>query len=488
MRSEVIESNRELDEQIDRFNAFIRRARRFWLAVPIALLVGAAACAVFLLFVRKPTYKSEAVVLYSQRALPGEQLDTSGARNVPLRLRELLMSRSKLERVVKEFELYPDMRKKLGMIEAIEEFEKHIEFRAPGGDTFSIAFIGHSPQEAQRVTTRLAGLVIDQDAELRKSQARVARDFLTGEKSKTEAGLRAAERDLAAFMAEHPRFALDVTPLATGAAIRATTAQPVANAGDVSAHRVRQLGPGGTPALGLGAPNTFGPRRIEPDSDLGRATAAVAAARANLAEMNEKYTDAHPDVRAANSALQRAESRLSALEGTVGPDPLPQPAPAAPPAALSESRAPVVRREPNPQPRAASPPASQGRAASGDVVALETDWLKLTRAVTEARQRADQVEAASFKADIVASSEAGGRGLQMSVIDPAYLPAKPLPPGRTVIAAIFAAVSLLVGLLVACIRAVLDDRIFEARDAPGAVELLVQVPHAGRERRVHVPS
>ena len=485
MRPDIAETNRELEEQIDHFNAFVRRARRFWLSVPVALLVGGAACAVFLLFVRKPTYRSEAVVLYTQRALPGEVLDSSGARNVPLRLRELLMSRSKLERVVKEFDLYPDMRKKLGMIEGVEEFEKHIEFRAPGGDTFSIAFSGHSPHEAQKVTARLAALLIDQDAELRKSQARVARDFLTTEKAKTEAALRTAERELAAFMVEHPRFALDLTPLATGAAIRATTAPTVATPGDLNAHRVRDFGPSPSPGAGTGTPSALGPRRIEPDSELGRASAAVAAARANLAEQSERYTSAHPDVKAANAALQRAESRLSALDGMAGPEPLPQPTAAAPPA---EVRPPVARRVASPPPRVATPPGGQGGAPSRDIVALETDWLKRTRAVTEARQRADQVEAALFKADIVASSEGEGRGLQMSIIDPAYLPAKPLPPGRTVIAAIFAVVSLLVGVLVALVRAVLDDRIFEARDAMGPAELLVHVPRAGKVGRLHVAS
>ena len=241
-----------------------------------------------------------------------------GARNVTVRMKELLMSRPKLERVVGEFGLYPDVRSELGMGEAVEELKKHIEYRAPGGDTFSIAFTGRSPDEVQGVTKRLAALVIEQDSELRKNQARVTRDFLAAEKAKTEATLRSAERELAAFMAVHPRFALDVTPLATGAAIRATTPGVVPGAQPGPARMTvfvpRRVAPGGAPPA-AGAPRPMVATTVDADSEIARANAAVAAARANLAEQLERYTPAHPDVRAATAAVERAESRLSTLAG-----------------------------------------------------------------------------------------------------------------------------------------------------------------------------
>src|SRR5205823_12401395 len=77
-------------------------------------------------------------------------------------------------------------------------------------------------------------------------------------------------------------------------------------------------------------------------------------------------------------------------------------------------------------------PAHAG-AREHDLVALETDWVRLTRAVTEARQHQEHVESALFKADLTASSEDAGHGVSVSVIDPAYLPEKPVPPGRTIV-------------------------------------------------------
>ena len=488
------EADRELRDQVEKSKAFLRRTLRFWSSVPIALALGAAACAVVFV-VLKPTYRSETVVLYSQPASnSGESSEQmGGARNVTVRMKELLMSRPKLERVVGEFGLYSDVRSDVGVGGAVEELKKHIEYRAPGGDTFSIAFTGRSPDEVQGVTKRLAALVIEQDSELRKNQARVTRDFLLAEKAKTEATLRSAERELAAFMALHPRFALDVTPLATGAAIRATTPGIVPGAQPATARMTvfvpkRVSSDGASPAAG--APRPMVATTVDADSEIARANAAVAAARTNLTQQLERYTPAHPDVRAATAAVERAESRLSTLVAAAPAAAPAVPAPAASPpteASAGAPAAPAPRRVANAEAPAVAPPAEPAGSAR-DVVALETDWVKLTRAATEARQRYDQVSAALFKADIAASSESGARGLQMTVIDPAYLPTRPEPPGRTLIAAVILAVALAFGVVLALMRALVDDRIFEARDARGPAELLVEIPRPRSIRRVHVAS
>ena len=222
MTDPPVDSTDEAQEQLARLGAFARRTLRFWRTAIALLALGGFAGAVFLFF-RKPTYRSETVILYSEGVRPTDDTDRPDtSRSVTVRLKEILMSRSSLDAVVREFDLYPDVRQTKGPIDAVEELRKHVEFRAPGGDTFSIAFVGASPSEAERVTARLAEIVIAQDSDLRKKQALVARDFLETEKRTTESHLRDAEQALAAFMGAHPRFALDATPLATGAAIRAS--------------------------------------------------------------------------------------------------------------------------------------------------------------------------------------------------------------------------------------------------------------------------
>jgi capsular polysaccharide biosynthesis protein len=76
----------------------------------------------------------------------------------------------------------------------------------------------------------------------------------------------------------------------------------------------------------------------------------------------------------------------------------------------------------------------------------------------------------------------------MSVIDRAYVPQRPVPPGRSTIAAIAGGATVLLGALVMLLCAALDDRIFLAADVEGLADVLVQVPRVRRRRRAHAPT
>ena len=472
-------SDPSVREQLLAIGSFFRRALRFWHVVLGMVLLGTVAFAVFYRL-HQPRFRSETVVLYVQKGGPDDSSDTAEAqRSVTLRLKELLVSRPNLERVISRFDLYPALRQRYGMIDAVEELKKHIDFRAPGGDTFSIAFDGDSAKQAQAVTAELARLVLDGDAELRKAQAKVALDFLVGERKTRDAELRDAEEKLAGFMAQHPRFALDATPLANGAAIRASMGAAAAVNGPASGSAwVAPRGASASSAsVNLSPPSGAAPS--PPSADEARARAALAAARESLTEKLAHYTPAHPDVRAAEGEVQRATERLAALV-SAAPRPTPnavvtphEPAPSAAPRAM-----------PAPARVAVAIPA---KAAPQNIVELEVEWLKLTRAVTEARQRQDQIESQLFRADIQASSETGGHGVQVNVIDPAFLPQTPLPPGRATLALIFLAASLALGAVAAVILAIFDERLFTSRDFATLGQVLAEVPKRA-DRRAHVAS
>jgi protein tyrosine kinase modulator len=464
-------------QQLTAYLAFLRNVLRHWYVFAGVLVVGAVACGAFLT-IRKPTYRSETVILYSEgvRSSEDEELPET-SRSVAVRFKEILMARASLETVVREFDLYPDIKKERGPVDAVEELRKHIEHRAPGGDTFSIAFTGASPMEAKRVTTRLAELVLERDSELRKTRAVVTRDFMETEEGRTEAELRAAEQELATFMGEHPRFAFDATPAATGAAFRASVPSTTAPVRQWAAPRPRDdkiaaLVTSGAPL----------PRSGPVDSgEAARAAAALAAAKTNLAELTTRFTPAHPDVRAAAAEVQRAESRLLAARTGVEPPPETT-APAAPTPSAAPSAAPA----PRPVARATAPAPAPARSAEPTAVSLETEWVRLTRAVTEARVHHDQIEAVLFKASIAANSESGGHGAQVTIIDPAFLPEKPVPPGRMVIAGVFLGIAVVLGIFGAILAALFDDRVHAGRDLARMLPLLAEVPRTGW--RAHVPG
>jgi hypothetical protein len=460
--------------ELERLASLLSRALRAWPVTLLVLSLAAFACCAFL-YLRHPGYRSETVILYSSgvRQTDASEQDDN-PRNASTRLKELLMSRPKLADIVKRFKLYPETQAKYGVGDAVDELKRHIEFKAPGGDTFSIAFTGSTPGEAQLVTQALAELVIKGDAELRKTQAEQARDFLVSERANKGSELRDAEQRLAEFMGQHRRFALDTTPLAAGAAIRASMAPAPARAPSYAPHVTRALPSGVAPTLtplpaaGGGAPDS---------GERARAVAALAAARANLAEQLEHYTPAHPDVRAAQGEVDRATARVAAL----GPEPRPAAVPAAAPVTPPPAVPVVTERHASSAVPLTHVPVAPGE----DVVGLETEWLKLTRDVTAARQRVDQVDAALFKADVLASSEQAGRAVQISVIDPAFLPERPVGLGLNFMIAIFLGAGLAVGLLAALFAAAFDDRIYHGADARSASVVLVEVPKFSSRRRAY---
>ncbi len=477
----------DLREQLVGLASGARRAMGFWRTALVVFLVGEIACVAYLL-VHAPHFRSETVLLYSEGVRSPDEAPAR-PRTLATRMKELSTSRRELARTVEEFDLYPDVRASYGMSDAVEELRKHLEFRAPGGNTFTIAFSGDSPEQAQNVTGKLAERVIEQDSELRKEQASATRDFLAGEKKRAEKQLRNAEQDLAGFMAEHPRFALDVMPLATGAAIRASIAAPglTSKAPRRRLVRVPAREPEPEPEVAKPAP----PPSLavieaarQHAQEKARAAAAVAAAREDLNQKRMRYTDAHPDVRAAREALARAESRLDAVIRRTPKAPAPV-APVNPATEEDEPKKPSKPRYVEVPVQRKGEPAQDAGTGSADLVALETDWSRLTRNVTEARQRFDQVEISLFRADMVASSTSGDRAALVTVIDPAYLPQRPVPPGPRSILALFFAGSFIMAAIAAIGRALFDDRIVDTRGASELTEVLIEVPRAPKPRRAH---
>jgi uncharacterized protein involved in exopolysaccharide biosynthesis len=471
------QSDGEPREQYERIVLFLRRALRFWPTFASVLVLGAIACAVFMVL-RKPAYRSETVMLYTESIRPVDATDPTaigGPRDAAVRLREMLLSRPRLLATVEKFNLYPDVVAEYGPIDAAEELREDIDFRAPGGDTFSIGFKGDSREQARAVTEYLASSLIEDESKLRLDRARQHRQFLRQEREKTNEALKKAERNVAQFLADHPQLALDAMLLmpgapSTGAAIRAGSAPaPSPAPGPVRYRAVAGPSPAASPAA---APAAISPdQRREIAAAKTRAEADLTAAEAALSDKRARFTDLHPDVRALKARVERERARVNAA--TVALTALREPlAPAAAPAARPS--APVVRHvrvQTDPK-----QPAAEPKNQKNELVELETDWARLTRDAAEARGKNEQVEASLFKAELAAKSEHDGGGAHMVVLDPAFLPARPVPPGRLTIAGIFLALALLLATAVVAGRAAIDDRVYAAKDLAAFGAVLAEVP------------
>ncbi len=484
-------------EQVDRAIGLLRRVTRFWWVASIGVGLAVVGCVVFLMLF-KPKFRSETVILYREgirSSVLGEPSGGGADRNIGNRLREQLLARTRLEKLVTEFKLYEDLVDRRGMIDAVEEFRLRTSFKARSMDTFAISFEGSSPEEVQAVTARLADELVDEDSRLRQDRARGTKDFLDAEKRRTEDDLKRRETEFARFLAEHPEFAFEPTQT-QGASIRAQQRGEAAAAvaGPPASSPLQAL-ERQIPRIkkriadieaGVKSPAAVDPvlaaAKSAADAELGSAKRALGQAQAT-------YTEQHPDVRAASARVQAAESALARAVAAISTA---APRPSASTGSSEkegleaqlrkiEAEIPALRASDSAKAPSKRAVVADADAPSNRVVALETEWARLARDVGEARLRNEQLEANYFKAQIAASSEFGGFASQLAIIDPAYKPVRPFTPGRSrYLAAILAAGGVL-GAIVASLFALLDDRIYAAGDVR-LVPVLAVVPRAPRQK------
>jgi uncharacterized protein involved in exopolysaccharide biosynthesis len=468
--------------------------RRYWWAALLIGLAGSAASVLFA-YTRKPIFKSETLILYREGirsayiGAPDEGRDP--VRTLGLRLKEMVLSRPRLAGLIDEYKLYPDIVEDLGYVDAVDEMRNHISFRPRDGDTFGLSFEGNDPELVQKVTARLADLLIQENTRNRAAQAEETKEFLDTEKTRLESDLRGKEEALAKFLAKHPEFALETTSTGsgTGAAVRAVrkeaaaapkTADPALLALEREAQRIKER---------LGQPVVV-PSKEPLDPRVREAEQELLQAQRELADKQGRFTEQHPDVLAARQRVRMAEDRLARTRGSaLNPDPLKTPSWVSKPpsesdrAALQAQLDKVNQQIVAARVRAAKQTNAQPAGGTGSanwIVQLETEWSRLTRETSDARERLQTLDAKHFKAEIAASSETAGGAAQMVVIDPAYRPTHPYRGARRLKVGVGAGASLIFALGIALALALADDRIYERYDVERLKlgKVLVVVPKA----------
>ena len=480
-------------DQIERILDVVRRATRYtWLVVVVTVVGGGLA--VLFAMSRPHQYESETVLLYremiSQSVLQGREVVQS-ANVLSSRYKEMLLARSNLIEVVKQFKLLPETVADEGEVAASDELRARVSFRDKGAGTFRISYKGDTPEEAQKVTKFLADRLKTEDNRLRREQAEQTKVFLVGQKESASADLRERERKYASFLTKHPEFAEENGGTSgAGSAIRAAvqkgkatpTGDPRLSALERQRRRI---------VARLENPDAPVPvaREAAPEpGELREARRDVEAATRTLQERVAQFTEKHPDVVSARSQLADPQQRLRRIEAG-----LPAVGDAEPVAAGPVDKA-ALQRELDKVDRelAAYRAKASGAAAAAPsksqvadaVVSLETEFANLVRDVEEGRERVNTLETRVFTADITASSEVA-EAAQLSVIDEAYVPAQPAGKPRKMLAMAGTAAFAGLGLVLALGLALIDDRIYRRHDLDrlGFAPVLIVVPSDRKGRR-----
>ncbi len=496
-----------LRERIARAKTIGRRAAGHWKIASLLLVIGLGLALVAAMN-SKRSYRSECSVQFKPGLRMGDKDDDSPsekASKLMPKLQDELKTRARLEKVIREFNLYPKLVDSRGMSDAVDEMrEKHIGFRGKGdSSTFVISFDAEEdPDLAQKVTQRLADTMIDEYTKGNLSAVTAQEAFLHVEEARSERELEAANKAFARFLAAHPEFAQEMkkggtTPGAGGSPIIMPTA---VNSGDPQLEALKRQRARieaeiravqtGAPIPVVGTPAQEA-RLAKAKRDREEAQKVADDANATLAKLRSQgLSDEYPDVKEARSTLTRSKASLTASDAAVRE--------AEQDIRLSASAIPSVgkvdldelkrrmdavdaqiaaRRAGRAPPKlpATSADAAAAPEPVNEIVELETEWQRLLRTLQESKEQHDDLNQKLERARLEKARAAAKGGDTMTILDPAYKPTKPSKGGKGKVAMTGGAVAALVALLYAFSRVVFNDTMIDAQD----IEALKLIPVLG---------
>lgn len=197
-----------LSDAIDRFFAVARR-RRWWVLLPAC---GVALAAAVVVSVLPSVYRSEATLVIEEQVpqryvTPDRAADRESLQFLPQRV----LSRPRLLEVSEEFSLYPagqggvagqDIAELVRRRITIEPYETRAG-RGGSGEAFRIGFEAASPELAQKVTSKLASLFIEENVRARGRQAAMTMSFVQGQVDSSEARVKELEERLRGLKQQH---------------------------------------------------------------------------------------------------------------------------------------------------------------------------------------------------------------------------------------------------------------------------------------------
>jgi polysaccharide chain length determinant protein (PEP-CTERM system associated) len=179
---------------VDDINSILWRGR-WWILLPFA--VGLALAPAIAARVPK-LYRSETVLLVVPQRIPDSYVRSTVTATVEDRLFSIsdqILSRSRLERIITEFDLYPEERRRSTMEDVVAMMRsRDIVLQPPGREqSFRVSYTNVDPAMAQKVAARLASMFIDENVRERSKLAENTSVFL--ESQLGDAKLRLVEHE-----------------------------------------------------------------------------------------------------------------------------------------------------------------------------------------------------------------------------------------------------------------------------------------------------
>lgn len=172
----------------------IWRLRKKYFLLP-ALLISIITIIVVLRL--PPVYESSSTILIQQQQIPPEYVRSTvtGVADTHIQIiTQQILSSPKLQEIIRQFNLYSELKGKSTNEQIIEQMRKSIKLKTISAEindkrqgqagitiAFSVSFQGKDPETVQKVAGTLASLYLEQNLKNREAQAQTTTNFLQAE-------------------------------------------------------------------------------------------------------------------------------------------------------------------------------------------------------------------------------------------------------------------------------------------------------------------
>jgi polysaccharide chain length determinant protein (PEP-CTERM system associated) len=423
--------------------------RKWFILIPTVV----AAVGTFVWSSRLPDrYASTVTVLIVPQRVPESYVRSTVTASVAERLGTIsqeITSRTRLERIIEEFNLYPQERRTMIMEDVIELMRRRdIEIglgrarRGQDTNSFTVRFAAQQPRLAMQVADRLASMFQTENIEDRAALADNTNQFLQAQLEDSKRRLQDHEKKLEAF---RQRNAGQLpSQMQSNLQMMQMTQSQIQNNLDAMSRDQNQLtllegliadavasvdqplGGGGATA-----PSAASGERVISAAD------QLAAARAQLRELETRYRPTHPEVERAKREITRLEARANE-EAARAPRPDGNGAPQLTGAAASkvaQMRIESERLRQSIQARKADDTRLKNvlaayRARTELTPRVESEMTELMRDYDTLQTQYRSLLQKSEEAKIAVNLERRQIGEQFKIIESARLPERPISPDR----------------------------------------------------------
>jgi polysaccharide chain length determinant protein (PEP-CTERM system associated) len=425
------------------FVAILRR--RAWLvAVPFVLVsVGTLAGSQYL----PDRYRSETLILVVPQRVPESYVKATVTTRIEDRLQSIsqqILSRTRLERIIQDFNLYAEERQTGIMEDVVERMRKDIDVKVVKGDAFNISFSSDNARTAMQVTERLATLFIDENLKDRELLAVGTNQFLEAQLEEARLKLVEQEKKLEVYRRQFSgQLPSQLQP--NMQALQNTQMQIQSVLDSLNRDRDRKLvleqllsdrepviePPAQPAAAGTAAPMT------------GTAAQQLDQARRALAALGLRLKPDHPDIRRLQRTIADLEARVALEVENAPADAAAAPIVADPREAARLARFRELSLElesvtrqialKEGEERRLRDAAAAYQARIDAVPSRESELAELTRDYETMQKVYQDLLAKKQDSQVAANLERRQIGEQFKVLDVARLPEKPFSPNRLLI-------------------------------------------------------